>query len=224
MTMTFSRRATLGGALFAPVLARAQEWPSRTIRMIVPWPAGGPTDLYGRALARELGPLLPQPVVVENRTGATGTLGVTHAVRSPADGHTLLMANITAVIGSVVALGEAVQFDPLRDLAPIALLTESSSVLWVHPSLGIRSFEALLARARDPAQPRLAFGTTGSGSVSEQSVEQIARRYRLDLTKVPYRGTAPKWPIWWAGMCISAPPISPPPRRISGRGGWCPCW
>jgi len=189
--MRISRRA-LGATLLLPSPARAQEWPSRPIRLIVPWPAGGPTDLYGRALARELGPLLPQPMVVENRTGATGMLGVSHVVRSPADGHTLLVANTTAVIGSVVSLGDAAPFDPLRDLAPIALFTESASVLWVNPGLGIRSFEALLARARDERQPRLAFGTTGGGSVSEQSVEQLARHFRLDVTKVPYRGTAPQ--------------------------------
>ena len=191
MAMQLSRRA-LAATLLAPGLAHAQEWPARPIRLVVPWPAGGPTDLYGRALARELAALLPHPVVVENRTGATGTLGVSHVVRGPADGHTLLMANTTAVIGSIVALGDQAPFDPLRDLAPIALLTESASILWVNPALGVRSFDALLARARDASQPALAFGTTGSGSVSEQSVEQIARHFRLDLTKVPYRGTAPQ--------------------------------
>lgn len=182
-------------ALAAAPIPRAQgqaDWPSRPVRMIVPWPAGGPTDTYARALARELAPAISQPIVVENRTGATGTVGVQHVARAPADGHALLVANVTAMIGSVVALGEAVQFDPLRDFAPVGIFTESSSIVWANPSLGVQDFAGLLARARNPRLPRLSFGTTGSGSVSEQSVEQLARHFRLDLVKVPYRGTAPQ--------------------------------
>jgi tripartite-type tricarboxylate transporter receptor subunit TctC len=159
---------------------------------VVPWPAGGPTDIFGRAVVREMAPLLGQPVVVENRTGASGTVGIQHVARGAADGYTLLVANTTAYIGSVVALADTVQFDPLADFSPVGLFTEASSVLWANPSLRLRDFDALLARARDSRQPHLAFGTTGSGSVSEQSVEQLARHFHLDLTKVPYRGTAPQ--------------------------------
>lgn len=189
-----TRRALLATGLAALPIATAhgQDWPSRTVRLVVPWPAGGPTDTYARALAREFSLLLPQPVVVENRTGATGTVGVQHVARAAPDGHTLLVANVTALIGSVVALGDAVQFDPLRDFWPVGLFTQSSSVVWAHPQLGVRDLDGLLARARDGSQPRLAFGTTGSGSVSEQSVELLARHFRLELTKVPYRGTAPQ--------------------------------
>ncbi|MBK1656647.1 Bug family tripartite tricarboxylate transporter substrate binding protein [Paracraurococcus ruber] len=187
------RRRTLLGAAPLAGMARAQPaWPDRPVRLVVPWPAGGPTDNFARALARELAPLLGQTVVVDNRTGATGTVGIGHVARGPADGHTLLVANTTAYVGSVVALGDTVPFDPLRDFVPIGLFVESYSVLWAHPALGVRDLDALLARARDPAKSRLAFGTTGSGSVSEQSVEQLARHFRLDLTKVPYRGTAPQ--------------------------------
>src|SRR4051812_31588495 len=90
------RRALLGGSLAAlirPATAQPDAgWPGRPVRVVVPWPAGGPTDTYGRAVARELAPLLGQPVVVDNRTGATGTVGVQHVARSAADGHTLLVA------------------------------------------------------------------------------------------------------------------------------------
>lgn len=176
-----------------PAAAQAEApWPSRPLRIVIPWPAGGPTDTYGRAVARELAPRLGQTVVIDNRTGATGTVGVQHVARGAADGYSLLVANTTALIGSVVALGEAVQFDPVRDFTPIGIFVESVSVLWAHPGLGIADVPALLARARDAGQPPLAFGTTGSGSVSEQAVEQLARHFRLDLTKVPYRGTAPQ--------------------------------
>ena len=193
---TFSRRTlhALGVAALLPIAGRAaaEAWPARPIRIVVPWPAGGPTDTFARVVARELAPLLGQSVVIDNRTGAPGTVGITHVARGPADGYTLLVANTTAFIGSVVALADTVRFDPLTDFTPIGIFTESSSVLWANATLGVRSFEALLTRARDAGQPRLAFGTTGSGSVSEQSVEQLARHFRLDLTKVPYRGTAPQ--------------------------------
>lgn len=200
--MTQSRRDALRLAALLPFTAappalaqgsaQASAWPDRPVKLVVPWPAGGPTDTYGRALARELAAQFGQPFVVDNRTGATGTVGIQHVARSAADGYTLLVPNLTAFIGSVVALGEAVQFDPLRDFTPIGIFVESSSILWANPALGVDSFAALLIRARDSQQPRLAFGTTGSGSVSEQSVEQLARHFRLDLTKVPYRGTAPQ--------------------------------
>ncbi|MDB5377972.1 MAG: extra-cytoplasmic solute receptor, Bug family [Rubritepida sp.] len=198
--MTHSRRDALrlasllplGLSFAAPALAQGGTWPDRPVKLIVPWPAGGPTDTYGRALARELSAQFGQPFVVDNRTGATGTIGIQAAARSAPDGYTLLVPNLTAFIGSVVALGDAVQFNPLRDFTPIGIFVESSSILWAHPALGVTSFDALLARIRDSRKPRLAFGTTGSGSVSEQSVEQLARHYRLDLVKVPYRGTAPQ--------------------------------
>jgi tripartite-type tricarboxylate transporter receptor subunit TctC len=170
----------------------AAGWPSRAVKFVVPWPAGGPTDLYARAIAKELSPLLGQPVVIDNRNGATGTVGVTHVARGPADGYTLLVANTTAMIGSFVAMGDVVQFDPVRDFTTIGIVVESASVLWVNAALPIHGVQALLARARDQGQPRLAFGTTGSGSVSEQAVEQFARHFKLDLLKVPYRGTAPQ--------------------------------
>ncbi|MDB5415032.1 MAG: extra-cytoplasmic solute receptor, Bug family [Rubritepida sp.] len=197
--MTQSRRDTLRLAALLPLASIAPAvaqgsgaWPNRPVKLVIPWPAGGPTDTYGRALARELSAQFGQTFVVDNRTGATGTVGVQHVARSAPDGYTLLVPNLTAFIGSVVSLSEAVQFDPLRDFTPIGIFVESSSILWAHPGLGVASFDALLARARDSSQPRLAFGTTGSGSVSEQSVEQLARHYQLDLVKVPYRGTAPQ--------------------------------
>jgi tripartite-type tricarboxylate transporter receptor subunit TctC len=124
-TTRLTRRTTLLLPALVPGLARAHAdaaWPSRPVRLVVPWPAGGPTDTYGRAIARELGPLLGQTVVVENRTGATGTVGVQHVARAAPDGYTLLFPNTTAFIGSVVALGAVVQFDPLHDFTPIGLV------------------------------------------------------------------------------------------------------
>ena len=183
--------ATSGLAL--PPLALAQQtWPSRDIHLIVPWPAGGETDRYARALAQDLSTRLKRAVIVENRAGATGAIGITHVVRSKPDGYTLLFANTTAVVGNVVSSTVPVGFDPLTDLAPVAITVDSAYVLWAHPGQGIKSIDDLVARARDQARPQLAFGITGPGSLSELSVEQIARHYDLPLTKVPYKGSAPQ--------------------------------
>ncbi len=183
--------AALGLAL--PMLASAQEsWPSREIHLVVPWPAGGETDRYARALAVDLAERLGKPVVVENRAGATGSIGISQVVRSKPDGYTFLFANTTAVVGNVVSSPVPVPFDPITDLEAVALTVESAYVLWANPKLEIKSVDDLVKRARDGSQERLAFGITGPGSLSELSVEQLARHYKLDLIKVPYKGSAPQ--------------------------------
>lgn len=182
--------AVLGGVS----LARAEDtaWPTRQITFVVPWPAGGETDIYARALAHEVSAQLGQPVIVENRPGATGAIGIRHVVRGKADGYTFLFANTTALVGNVVSSPEPVNFDPVKDVTPVGLVVETVYVLWAHPSIGVRTFDELLARAKDADKPQLAFGITGNGAVSELSVEQLARHYQLDLIKVPYKGSAPQ--------------------------------
>jgi tripartite-type tricarboxylate transporter receptor subunit TctC len=196
---TLSRRASLQRVALAALAttawpaAQAQStWPSREVHLVVPWPAGGEVDGYARALAQDLSLRLQQPVVVENRAGATGAIGIQHVVRSKADGYTLLFGNTTAVVGNVVSSPTPVGFDPVSDLVPVALTVDANYVLWAHPALGVRSVEALVARARDKQHKPLAFGTTGSGALSELSVEQLARHYQLELLKVPYKGSAPQ--------------------------------
>lgn len=184
-----------GAATLAALPGRhvlAESWPARPIKYVVPWPAGGPTDIFGRVLASELSSSLGQPVVVENKAGATGAIATRFVARSEADGYTLLAANTTSFIGNVVSAPEVAQFDPLKDFVPIGLFVETAYVLWAHPSLQVRNFDEFLTVARDGKRPPLAFGTTGNGAISELSVEQLARRYKLNLLKVPYKGTAPQ--------------------------------
>lgn len=186
--------AMLGTALMqSSVQAETVEaWPTKPIRYVVPWPAGGPTDTFGRTIAAELSKTLGQPVVVENKPGATGAIGAQTVARSAPDGYTLLAPNTTAFIGNVVASPKTANFDPLKDFIPIGLFVDSSVVLWAQASTGIKTFDELLKRARETGKEPISFGTTGSGSVSEQSVEQLARHFKLDLLKVPYQGTAPQ--------------------------------
>lgn len=176
----------------APALQAEEAWPAKEIHIVVPWPAGGETDTFARGLAQDLGQRLKQPVIIDNRPGATGAIGIRHVARSKPDGYTLLFANTTALVGNVVSSVEPVQFDPVADFTPVAITVESTFVLWAHPSLGVKTFEELLARARDKSKPQLAFGITGSGALSELSVEQLARHYKVDLLKVPYKGSAPQ--------------------------------
>ncbi|MDR2031198.1 MAG: tripartite tricarboxylate transporter substrate binding protein [Azoarcus sp.] len=182
--------AALSGIL-PPQAAHAGDWPERQIVLIVPWPAGGETDTFARGLAQGLAANLERPVIVENKPGATGAIGIRHA-RGKTDGYTFLFANTTALVGNVVSSPEPVNFDPLADFIPVGLTVESVYVLWAHPSLGVKNFDELLARARDKSKAQLAFGITGNGAVSELSVEQLARHFNLDLLKVPYKGSAPQ--------------------------------
>ncbi len=188
-------RAVSLAALALPLAGPAwaeDAWPAREIHLVVPWPAGGESDTYARALAQDLTTRLKQPVIVENRAGATGIIGIRHVTRSKPDGYTFLFGNTTAVVGNVVSSTEPLQFDPVTDLTPVALTVESVYVLWAHPSLGVKTFDELLARARDKDKPPLSFGITGAGALSELSVEQLGRHYKLDLLKVQYKGSAPQ--------------------------------
>ncbi|MDR1854488.1 MAG: tripartite tricarboxylate transporter substrate binding protein [Azoarcus sp.] len=195
------RRSTLlaiFSALCLPVAlalssaAQAGTWPEREIHIVVPWPAGGESDIFARALAQDLNVRLKQPVIIENKAGAGGAIGIRHVANAKPDGYTFLFGNTTSMVGNVVLATEPVKFDPVKDFTPIAIVVDTSYVLWAHPSLGVKTFDELLARARDKSKPPLAFGTTASGAVSELSVEQLGRVYKLDLLKVPYKGTAPQ--------------------------------
>ena len=181
---------SLGGFVFP---AQADNtWPTKAVHVVVPWPAGGESDIYARAVSQDLAKQLKQPVVVENKPGATGAIGIRYVARAKPDGYTFLFANTTSFVGNVVSSPEPVQFDPIKDFIPVALVVESAFVLWAHPSIGVRTFDELLARARDTSKPPLSFGATGNGALSQLSVQQLARVYKLNLLEVPYKGSAPQ--------------------------------
>jgi tripartite-type tricarboxylate transporter receptor subunit TctC len=185
--LTVSSLAILGTQAHAQA-----DWPKQEIHIVVPWPAGGESDTYIRALGQSLSDQLKQPVIVDNKPGATGAIGVTHVARSKPDGYTYLFGNSTALVGNVVSSTVPLQFDPQKDFAPVAITVESTYVLWANPATGIKSFDDFLKRAREKDKEPLAFGITGPGSLSELSVEQLAHEYKLDLVKVPYKGSAPQ--------------------------------
>jgi tripartite-type tricarboxylate transporter receptor subunit TctC len=190
--MRLSRRTclALGAALLGGRAARAQGWsPSRPLRFVVPFPPGGATDIVARVMAERLAEQLGQPVVVENRTGAGGNVGVENVVRSPPDGSTLLMGT-TGTLTVNPHLYQALGFNPATDLAPISLAFTTDHVLIVHPSVPAQNAAEFLAYAR--ANPgRLSYGSGGSGTSTHTVPELFRSVTRLDLTHVPYRGSAP---------------------------------
>ncbi|MBR0643171.1 Bug family tripartite tricarboxylate transporter substrate binding protein [Plastoroseomonas hellenica] len=185
-----NRRTLLAAMLAAPAVARAQSWaPSRPIRFVVPFPAGGGTDVAARILGERLQEALGQPVVVENRTGSGGNLGMENAARSPADGHTLVMGT-TGTLTINPHLYANLGFDPARDLAPISMAFTTDHVLIVNPGVQAQTAQEFLALAR--AQPgRLTYGSAGSGSSTHMVAELFRLAADIQVLHVPYRGSAP---------------------------------
>ncbi|MBP0466956.1 tripartite tricarboxylate transporter substrate binding protein [Roseomonas sp. PWR1] len=188
--MNATRRSLIAATLFAPAVARAQGWaPTRPVRFVVPFPAGGATDVVARVLGERMQETLGQPVVVENRTGAGGNVGVENVVRSAPDGTTILMGT-TGTLTVNPHLYATLGFDPLRDLSPISMAFTTDHVLVVNPSVAAATAQEFLALVR--AQPgRLSYGSAGSGSSTHTVPELFKLAARVDITHVPYRGSAP---------------------------------
>ena len=179
------RAAFAALALVAAASAFAQQYPNRPIRMIVPWPPGQATDLAGRVVAQEISKGLGQPVVVENRAGAGGTLGTAAAANEAADGHVLTLGSVSTHATSV-SLYKDLKYDPRRDFAPLGMIAEVPSVLVVSARLGAGTLADLVALAR--ARPgALNFGSIGNGTSQHLGGELFKMVTGTQLTHVPYR-------------------------------------
>ena len=168
--------------------ARAQGFPSRTVRLIVPWTPGGVTDAASRVLAQRLGSELDVTVVVENRAGANGQIGAAAVANAPADGYTLLVAS--AETHSITGGGRRLPYDPLADFAPIGTFASNPFVLAGRASLAPQTLPALVDLARRAPQP-LTFGSWGAGSTGHIAVEMFKAQAGIDLLHVPFQGTSP---------------------------------
>lgn len=173
-------------ATSAPVEAAA-EWPDRPITIIVHFAPGGSNDLLGRLIANELAPVLNQGVVVQNRPGANGDIGVAAAARSVPDGYTLLVASGSALVNPGIA---TVSYDLLKDFAPIAYLGASPNVILAGPSSGMSTLADLVAKAK--ANPgKLNYATPGVGSTPHLAMELLKMRMGLDIAHIPFNGLSP---------------------------------
>jgi len=175
------------GAGFGP--AFAQPFPNRPIRLVVPFPPGGPTDIVARPLAQMLGESLKQSVIVDNRGGAGGLIGADLVAKSAPDGYTLLMGTVgtNAING---ALYSKLPYDPIRDFTPITLVASAPIALVVNPGAGIASVKDLVAQAKSNPG-KVSFGSAGNGTPGHLTGEMFATAAGVSLQHVPYKGSAP---------------------------------
>ena len=176
-------------ALALVSLAAWGQYPSRSIRLIVPIPPGGAPDISARVVGQRLAELVGQPVVVENRPGSNGNIAMDLIAKAQPDGYTLgLLADSMITINP--HLYKAMQTDPMKDLAPVASVVSNQWVLSVNPSVPVKSFKEFIEYARR-AKPPLAYASGGNGSIHQLAMEMLKQRAGIDLVHVPYKGGSP---------------------------------
>ncbi len=175
--------------MFVPLVALAQAYPNKPVRLIVGFPAGGPADIFGRALAQGMAAELGQPVVVENVSGVGGVLGVERAAKAAPDGYTLCINSASPLVIAPYSLTK-IPYDVKKDFAFLTLVVRVPEVLAVHPSVPVGSLAELIAYAK--ANPgKVNFGSAGSGSITHLAGELLKAEAKIDIVHVPYKGAAP---------------------------------
>ena len=183
-------RRALATAMMAmlPFAVAGQSYPTKPVRLIVPFGAGGPGDAIGRMIGKQLTESFGQPVVIDNRSGATTIIGTEIAAKSPPDGHTLLLISTTHAVNP--SLFKKLPYDPIKDFAPITLITATPFMLGVHPSVATSSVAELIALARNKPGT-LNYGSSGAGSSIHLTTELLKAAANIQLTHVPYKGSGP---------------------------------
>jgi tripartite-type tricarboxylate transporter receptor subunit TctC len=193
--MRVFRRAMFLGVVFTALVSVAsgvvaQDYPNKPIKLIVPYPPGGATDVIGRVMGQKLSAALGQQVVLENRAGAGGNIGAGAVAKAPADGYTLLMGALTSHSINAALNPSATPFDIQKSFAPIAIVGNVPLVFVVHPSVKANTLQELIALAK--AKPgALAFASSGSGSPQHLASEMFKRMMGIDILHIPYKGSGP---------------------------------
>src|ERR1043166_692888 len=188
--MISTRRIFAGLALgFMSGFACAQSFPSKPIRIVVPYPAGGPIDIVPRPVAQKLNEAMSSPVIVDNRGGANGIIGIELVAKAPADGYNLIVAS-----GGSFAINPNVYaklpFDVVKDFAPVSLFITVPELLAVHPALPVKSVKELIALAKTRPK-QLNYGSSGSGGTPHLAMELLKQSAGVDINHVPYKGMGP---------------------------------
>jgi len=179
-----------------PGVSLAQAFPARQVVMVVPFAAGGPVDAMARLVGPKMAEGLGQPVVIENRAGASGFVGMASVAGAPADGYTILYTPISLAIGP--ALYRKLSFDAEKDLAPVSQTVATTLVLAAHPKTGLKSVKELVARAK--AQPgKLNFGSSGVADPLQLAMEMLKTSAGIDMLAIPYKGQGPMFQALLAG-------------------------
>jgi tripartite-type tricarboxylate transporter receptor subunit TctC len=186
--LKLARALLLAFAVLCPTLAAAQDFPNRTIHLIVPFPPGGPNDIIARVVAQKMQDILKQTIVIENKSGQGGVLGTDFVAKSAPDGYTIGIVSAGALAISVSM--EKVAYETLKDLAPVTLVAKVPEMLVVATSVPAKNMKELLALAK--AQPgKLNFASTGPGSMPHLAGELFKLTAKIDIVHVPYKGAAP---------------------------------
>jgi len=211
-------------ALYAPLAHGADEYPARSVRIIVPFPPGGGTDLLARILAARLGDRLHQGFVVENRPAGSGIIGAALVAKAPADGYTLLLA--FSSLASSAKLFEKLPYDPIADFAPVCLVTVAPLMLVVTPSIPAGDLAGFIAYAK--AHPgKLNYGSSGPGSSPHLATELLMSMTGIRMTHVPYKGIAPvmtaqladEVQLSFTPIAVGLPHVKAGKLRALGTGG-----
>ncbi|AOY96820.1 MFS transporter [Cupriavidus sp. USMAA2-4] len=197
-----STLAACAGLLLAPAPAAASDYPNKPIRLVVPYPPGGATDVIGRTLAQQLTTALGQQVVVDNRAGAAGNIGAELVAKSPADGYTLLMGALTSHAINAALYKSRVPYDLEKSFAPVAIVGTVPLVFVVNPSVKANTLAQLVELAK--AKPgSLTFGSAGNGSPQHLAGELFKRMTGADMLHVPYKGSGPAMTDLMGGQVLS---------------------
>lgn len=174
--------------LLAPTLAVGQAYPSKAIRVIVPFAPGGTSDIIGRTLGQRLSEAWKQPVIMDNRVGVAGSIGAAAAAKSPADGYTLIVGNVgpIAVNNQIYT---SVTYDPIKDFTPVTLAVTAPQIVVVHPSVPAKNFREFSALVRQH-KGKITFGSSGPGSISHLAAELYKRMTKTDMLHVPFKASA----------------------------------
>lgn len=197
--------------------AQAEPWPTKPVRLIVAWPAGGGTDLVARLVAKRLSEMLKESVVIENRSGASGAIGADAVAKAAPDGYTLLLASCTELVVGPAA-GQKTPYDPVADFVPVALAGETPLVVVANPLAPVKDLASLISYAK-AHRGKLTYGSPGRGSSMQFAGESLQADAGISITHVPYRGAAPmindllgnQIPLGIVGM----PPVVP--HAASGK-------
>ncbi len=205
----------LAAGTLAPAPATAQAWPAKPVRMVVPFPPAGGTDVIARVIGPRLGEALGQQVLIDNRAGANGNVGTELVARAAPDGYTVLL-NGGGTLAVNPSLYSRLPYDSVRDFAPVSMVALQPSVLVVHPSVPARSVSELITLARSrPGQ--LNYASSGSGSLAHLCAEVFKRMAKIDMLHVPYKGAGPSLADLLAGQVhlifASSPSVMPHVRN-----------
>ncbi|MDP2372127.1 tripartite tricarboxylate transporter substrate binding protein [Reyranella sp.] len=215
--MSITRRGAVAGLAALPLAlplsgARAQTtFPSKPLTLIVPFPAGGPADIFGRHLAKGMADNLGQPVVVENKSGAAGVTGIDVVAKAGSDPHVIGLMSASA--GTIMPhLMARMPYDPTKDIAAVTLVVRVQEVLAVSPKVGVSDLKALIVKAK--AEPgKLTYGSAGAGGITHLAGELFKREAGVDILHVPYRGAAPAMQDLLAGtvnmVILDVPAVLP---------------